>query len=337
MKDASTHPAIKDWKTDLKKPEVAQYWLSAIIESADDAVISKTLDGVITSWNAGAERIFGYTAEEAIGRPVTMLIPDDHPDEEPKILARIRAGERVDHYETVRVRKDGTRIDISLTVSPIKDANNNIIGASKIARDITEQKEAQQTLREQAEIIETVNRLGQTLAAELDLHKLTQTVIDATTEIADARFGSFFYNVLDEKGEPHMLYAVSGVPPEIFANVPMPQNSDIFAPSFGDEGTVLINDVKKDPRYGKNSPYFGIAQGFFAVTSYLAVPLISRSGEIYGGLFFGHPDEGVFIERAARIIEGIAAQAAIALDNARLYEAATTARSKAEQAARLAE
>ena len=336
MKDTSTNPA-KDWKSELKKPELAQYWLSAIIESADDAVISKTLDGIITSWNAGAERIFGYTADEAIGRPVTMLIPDDHPDEEPKILARIKAGERVDHYETIRVRKDGTRVDISLTVSPIKDANNNIIGASRIARDITDQKRAQQTLREQAEIIETVNRLGLTLAAEIDLHKLAQTVIDATTEIADARCGSFFYNFLNEKGESQMLHAVSRVPREIFANVTMPRNSDIFAPNVADEGTVLINNVKKDPHYGRNSPYFEIAEAYLTVKSYLAVPVISRSGEVYGGLFFAHPDAGAFTERAARIIEGIAAQAAIAMDNARLYEAASKAKSEAEQAARMAE
>src|SRR5262249_47623692 len=142
-----------DSKITVQNPEIAAYWLSALVESADDAVISKTLDGIITSWNSGAERIFGYTADEAIGNPVTMLIPSDHPDEEPAILSRIRAGERVDHYETVRVRKDGTRIDISLTVSPIRDDASKIIGASKIARDITEQKRAERTLREQAEII----------------------------------------------------------------------------------------------------------------------------------------------------------------------------------------
>src|ERR671932_1511022 len=124
----------------LRSPEVAPYWLAAIIESADDAIISKTLEGIITSWNKGAERIFGYTAEEAVGRPVTMLIPADHPDEEPSILARLRRGERIEHYETVRVRKDGTPINISLTVSPIRDAEGRIVGASKIARDITARK-----------------------------------------------------------------------------------------------------------------------------------------------------------------------------------------------------
>jgi PAS domain S-box-containing protein len=137
---------MADQLTDLKSPEFAPYWLAALIESADDAVISKTLDGIITSWNSGAQRLFGYTAEEAIGNPVTMLIPPDHIDEEPAILARLRAGERIEHYETVRVTKDGRLIDISLTVSPIKGPKGDIVGASKIARDITEQRQARKAL-----------------------------------------------------------------------------------------------------------------------------------------------------------------------------------------------
>ena len=137
--------------TNLRSPELAQYWLAALIESADDAIISKTLEGIITSWNKGAERIFGYTAEEVIGKSVTILIPKDHEDEEPAILARLRAGHRIEHYETVRVRKDGRHINISLTVSPIKGPNGEIVGASKIARDITEQLQARKALDEASE------------------------------------------------------------------------------------------------------------------------------------------------------------------------------------------
>ena len=121
--------------------------LSAIIESSDDAIISKNLDGVITTWNSGAERVFGYTAQEAIGHSVTMLMPPDRVDEEPGILARIRRGERIEHYDTVRRRKDGSLVDISLSISPIKDLDGNIIGASKIARDISERKRAEHQQR----------------------------------------------------------------------------------------------------------------------------------------------------------------------------------------------
>ena len=122
--------------------------IASIVESSDDAIISKDLNGVITSWNNGAERIFGYLAEEVVGKPVTILIPPDRHDEEPTILERIRRGEQVEHYETVRMRKHGSRVDISLTISPIKNVEGKIIGASKIARDITERKrsEAQITI-----------------------------------------------------------------------------------------------------------------------------------------------------------------------------------------------
>src|SRR5256714_2845691 len=130
----------------LQSPELAPYWLADLIDSAEDAIITKTLEGIITSWNKSAERIFGYTANEVIGKPVTILIPEGHLDEEPAILARLRAGERIEHYETIRRRKDGTLINISLTVSPIIGPKGKIVGASKIARDITEQQQARKAL-----------------------------------------------------------------------------------------------------------------------------------------------------------------------------------------------
>ena len=133
--------------TERKRTEAASATLAAIVESSDDAIISKSLDGVITSWNKSAERIFGYTASEAVGQPITMLIPPDRLDEEPNILERLKRGERVDHFETIRVRKDGSRLDISLTISPVKDADGRIIGASKVARDITERKQVEAALR----------------------------------------------------------------------------------------------------------------------------------------------------------------------------------------------
>lgn len=126
--------------------EVMRNRLAAIVESSDDAIISKTLDGIIVTWNRGAEKIFGYRAEEAIGKPITLLIPHDHENEEPAILDRLRRGERVDHYQTVRRRKDGRLIDISLTISPVRDASGVIVGASKIARDITHQKAIERAL-----------------------------------------------------------------------------------------------------------------------------------------------------------------------------------------------
>ena len=449
----------KDQIDDLKSPELAPYWLAALIESADDAIISKTLEGIITSWNKGAERIFGYTADEVIGKSVTILIPEGHLDEEPTILARLRAGERIEHYETVRMRKGGELIDISLTVSPIRGPHGTIIGASKIARDVTEQRQAraaleaaterlklalaasrlgdwgwdaetdmvtlsdtaarlfdippgpqmtwarlrdliheedreqarlavqkaldehteydteyrvthadnsevwvsakgrgiyeggrvtgmlgfvqditsrkttEETLRDQADALRTLNEMGQIISAELDLHNTVQAVTDAATSLTGARFGAFFYNVLNKEGASYMLYTIAGVPREAFAHFPMPRATDLFGPTFQGEGVVRIDNVKLDPRYGKNSPYYGMPEGHLPVVSYLAVPVVSRSGEVMGGLFFGHPEPGVFTERDEITVSGLASQAAIAMDNARLYEAAKKARSQAERAA----
>jgi PAS domain S-box-containing protein len=139
---------------ELRESEQRLRWLASIVESSDDAIVSKNLDGIIASWNRGAERTFGYSAEEAIGQPITIIIPQDRRDEERVILTRIRRGERIDHFETVRQRKHGSLIVVSLTVSPVKNAEGKIVGASKIARDVTEQKRSQEqiaTLAREAE------------------------------------------------------------------------------------------------------------------------------------------------------------------------------------------
>ena len=177
-------------------------------------------------------------------------------------------------------------------------------------------------LRDEARLLATLNRVGQTVAAELDLERVVQVVTDAGTELSGAAFGSFFYNRLDEKGEAYWLYTISGVPREDFAKFPMPRNTAVFAPTFRGEGVVRSDDILKDPRYGRNEPHNGMPKGHLPVRSYLAVPVVSRSGEVLGGLFFGHPQPGVFTERSERLVGGIASQAAIAIDNARLFQAA---------------
>jgi PAS domain S-box-containing protein len=150
-RDVTEHKRIE---AELRDSEQRLRYLASIVESSDDAIVSKNLDGIITSWNSGAERVFGYTAKEAIGQPITIVIPQNRQDEERTILSRIRRGERIDHFETVRQCKHGSLIFVSLTVSPVKDAAGKIVGASKIARDITEQKRSQEqitTLAREAE------------------------------------------------------------------------------------------------------------------------------------------------------------------------------------------
>ena len=144
--------------TERRRAEEVQARLAAIVESSQDAIVSKTLDGIIRTWNTGAERLFGYTAEEAVGQPITLIIPPDRLHEEKEILARLWRGERVEHYETVRRAKGGRLIDLSLTISPIRDAQGRIIGASKIARNITERKRADEALQEAMEALRKADR-----------------------------------------------------------------------------------------------------------------------------------------------------------------------------------
>lgn len=308
--------------TELKQGEEIRSRLAAVVDSSDDAIITKTLEGVIVSWNDAAEQMFGYTADEAIGKSVTLLIPADHFNEEPAILARLRRGEQIEHYETVRKRKDGRLLDVSLSVSPIRDGSGRIIGASKIARDITAQKRADTALRDQARVLELLNSTGTAIAEKLDLETLAQTVTEAATQLSGAKFGAFFYNVTNRQGESFLLYALSGAPREAFEKFGLPRNTPVFNATFRGEGVVRSGDITRDARYGTMSPHHGMPKGHLPVRSYLAVPVVSRSGDVIGGLFFGHPEPDIFSEAAERLVVGVAAQAATAIDNARLYEAA---------------
>ncbi|RZK00572.1 MAG: PAS domain S-box protein [Novosphingobium sp.] len=296
--------------------------LAAIVESSDDAIISKLLDGTITSWNGAAERLFGYRPEEIIGHSVLTLIPDDRRSEETDIIERLRRGERVEHFETKRLHKSGRQIDISLTISPIRRSDGSIVGASKIARDITQKKQADALLERQTERLEALNRVSRIISQDLDLERIVQAVTDEATALSGAQFGAFFYNVLDADGESYVLYALSGAPRDAFDRFGMPRNTAIFAPTFLGEGIVRSADIRQDPRYGLNTPHKGMPTGHLPVVSYLAVPVVSSSGAVIGGLFFGHAEPDRFAPETESLIAAIASQSAVAIDNARLHSAA---------------
>jgi PAS domain S-box-containing protein len=312
--------------TDRVEAAVAARQLAAVVESSDDAIVSKDLNSIITSWNRAAERIFGYTAAEAIGQSVRILIPNELQSEEDLVLAKIRAGEKVDHYETIRQHKDGSRLSISLTVSPIRNDKGEIIGASKVARDITERSRLLTAAREHAANTQKLSEVGAVVASTLDREAIVQKVTDIATELTRAEFGAFFYNVTDpESGDAFMLYTLSGAPREAFAQFPHPRATAIFAPTFHGEAPVRLDDVTADRRYGKSAPYFGMPAGHLPVRSYLAVPVKGLKGDVLGGLFFGHSEVGVFTEQHERLALGVAAWASVALQNARLYADAQVA------------
>jgi PAS domain S-box-containing protein len=589
--------------------------LAAIVDSSDDAIVSKTLDGVITSWNAAAERIFGYTADEAIGRHISLIIPKDRLAEESEVLARLRRGEKIDHFETVRQTKDGRLIDISLTVSPVRGPDGQIIGASKVARDVTEQnaarralsrsqrryrrlfdsagvalweqdfsgvkaaidgvrrqgfldfrdyvarhpefvdrclglvrtidvnrstlrmlgarskrelvqslakvfdestrdvfaeelvaiaegrasfeaevslrslngeridamisirfpqagspgdldssfdsvlvgltditqrrqaeqalrdsealfremadsapailwitdasgrftflsrrwqeftglsgsevldtgwwsilhpddrlpvqaafaetnlsrvpfvlefrlrraagdyrwvlmpgeprfdenggflgyigsviditerRVAEDTLRAESQIRETLANVGASLASELNPEKLVQAVTDAATHLTSAEFGAFFYRGLNDGGDAYELHAVAGLNTTAITEPPDADAMAAVANAFRHEGIVRLDDLAREPRRAIQDALSRLA-GTATVRSYLAVPVVSRSREVLGGLLFGHSEPGIFVTRHEQLAAGIASWAALALDNARLYKAARDA------------
>ncbi|GGB13376.1 PAS domain S-box protein [Mucilaginibacter rubeus] len=305
--------------THEKETEEKRGMLAAIVENSDDAIISKTLNGIITTWNGGAEKIFGYQERETIGKHISILIPRDRLSEEDVIIENIRNGNKVDHFQTVRLHKNGSAIDISLTVSPVKDRHGTIIGASKIARDITAAKKAETAIRHQAAKLKILNTIGKAISEKLDTESILQKVTDATTQITGAAFGAFFYNTINQDGEAYMLYSLSGAPKEAFENFGVPRNTAVFHRTFSGEGVLRVDDITKDPRYGQNAPHFGMPEGHLPVVSYLAVPVISSSGNVIGGLFFGHPEAGVFLQEHEDFVVSLASQAAVALDNSRLF------------------
>ncbi len=194
-------------------------------------------------------------------------------------------------------------------------------------KELLETKEA---LLDETRVLELLNETGAKLTSNLELHAVVQAVTDAATQLSGAQFGAFFYTATNDDGDVFSLYTLSGAPREAFEKFGHPRATPIFAPTFQGGGVIRLDDVRDDPRYGQWAPHHGMPKNHLPVVSYLAVPVIARSGKVIGGLFFGHAERGVFTERSERLIVGVAAQAAIAIDNAGLYEEAK--RSAAERA-----
>jgi PAS domain S-box-containing protein len=298
----------------------AEAWRQIVDSAVYTAIITTDADGRITTWNEGARRILGWSADEMVGQSLERLFPEDigraaiSREMEDAVKLGRGGGE-----EGWRVRKGGVRFWAAGELAPIRDAEGKVIGFTKVLRDRSEQRAAELAAQEERRLLEVLNRAGSALAAETELHKLVQIVTDAGVELTGAEFGAFFYNVRDEDGESYTLYTLSGAPAEAFSKFPMPRNTAVFGPTFRGEGIVRSHDITKDPRYGHNKPYKGMPKGHLPVRSYLAIPVLLRSKEVIGGLFFGHKDAGVFTAESERGLSGLAAEAAVAIDNARLF------------------
>ncbi len=269
-----------------------------------------------------AQREFWGVSEDGI--PAFDWLATVHPDDI-RALAPFRRA-MIDHEGfTVELRFrrcDGEYRDIVTNARPRLGPRGEFVGMIGVNVDVTEARRTEAAIRAETRKLQVLNRSAAAVAEELDVDRVVQIVTDACTELVGAEFGAFFYNVINDKGESYMLYALSGAPKEAFSKFPMPRNTKVFGPTFGGEGVVRSDDITKDPRYGKNAPYRGMPEGHLPVCSYLAVPVVSRTGKVIGGLFFGHSQPGRFAGEHEELLVGIAGQAATAIDNARLYQAA---------------
>jgi PAS domain S-box-containing protein len=291
----------------------------------------------------GAEQVLGYPRERWLADPdfwLTRVHPDDRQSAAAAWARARQLGMGTDQFEFRAVTADNRTVWLHQRVFAhlVESGHSRLLG---VMLDITDRKRVEEilraneaSLRSEANVRGTLHRIGTALASELDLERVVQLATDEVTSLTTADFGAFFYNVVDEHGEAYTLYTLSGVPREAFASFPMPRNTGLFGPTFRGEGVVRISDVTQDPRYGKNPPYHGMPKGHLPVRSYLAVPVISRSGDVLGGIFLGHSEIGVFTEEHERLAQGIAGSTAIAIENARLYNAAEKARVTAETANR---
>jgi len=340
---------VTDSNSDLENRVNASEERLRLGESAGGiATFELDLDSHRWNWSSNAARVLGLAGQdiETTSSWEKAVFFDDAPKIHAAIEAAAHGGNFYVEFRVVKAGEAPRWIVAKGEMVPSASSATRVVRGA--IYDISERKTLEARLlalnetlearvveaREESRALDTLNRIGSAVAAELDLQRLVQMVTDAGVELCHAQFGAFFYNVLDEKGEAYTLYTISGVPRSAFEKFPMPRNTAIFEPTFRGTGSMRSADILADPRYGKNAPYHGMPKGHLPVRSYLAVPVISRSGDVLGGLFFGHSQTGVFTARSERLLTGLAAQAAVAIDNSRLYDAAKrelSARTAAEQ------
>jgi PAS domain S-box-containing protein len=298
------------------------------------------LDGHFLDMNQKFADILGYDVEELRRRTFTELTHTADLKDTETAVARLVAGTIPEYsLEKRYLRGDGSEVWSLTTVTLLRDAAGRPQRFLGVIEDITSRKRTEEALRrseaeyrhvagvlqDETRILELLNETGKALGSTLDLRALVQSVTDAATKLSGAEFGGFFYNTSSESGDAFLLYTLSGASHEAFAKFGRPRGTGLFGPTFRGESPIRSDDVLEDPRYGTMAPHQGMAEGHLPVRSYLTVPVRSRSGDVIGGLFFGHSRVGVFSERTERLIVGVAAQAGVAIDNASLYEAAQKA------------
>ena len=299
--------------------------LNAVCNNASGALFILDESQHCIYMNTAAVELTGFELEELRDRPLHDFIHHTRPDGSPYPIKECPIDRAFPQSTRERgqdrfIHKDGHSYAVEYTASPVRK-QGVIVGTVLEVRDIGAEISARHAIEEETRTLEILNRTGAMLAGKLDLEEIVQAVTDAATELSGAQFGAFFYNTVRE-GKELQLYTLSGAPREAFSAFPQPRHTAIFGPTFAGGSILRVGNITADPRYGQNGPFHGMPPGHLPVTSYLAVPVISRNGGILGALIFGHKEPDVFSERCERIVKAIAAQASIAIDNANLFDAA---------------
>lgn len=293
-----------------------------ITDNATEALFMIDTQGYCTFMNPAAEKLTGFSFEEIRQKPLHFMIHHSRPDgvyfplEECPIAGELSGNSEVRSHEDIFFRKDGSGFPVSYTASPIYQDGEPEATIVEV-RDLTQQKAAEAIINRKSKNLQILNNIGQSVSEGLDLQVTLQKVTDVTTQYTGAEFGAFFYNQSEE--EPLTLFTLSGAPREAFEKFGMPRHTEIFGATLTKQQSIRIADVRLDERYGKNFPHHGIPKGHLPVVSYMAVPVISKSGKVLGALFFGHSEAGIFTSEAEEMVLGVAVQAAIAIDNSRLF------------------
>jgi signal transduction histidine kinase len=318
-----------DWAaTRLGPPETWPELLRGMVATCVNApLLGAVLWGpdLLVLYNDACIPVLGARHPDALGTPAREMWADIWDEVAPLFQSVLTTGRGCErrNIRFDRVQDGQARMGLwDFSAAPIHDGDGTIVGLLLQGVDASAQALVEAALRDERRTLETMNRIGAAIAAELNLERVVQMVTDGGVELTGAQFGAFFYNVVDPAGGSYRLYTLSGVERSAFENFPMPRNTTLFAPTFDGERVVRSDDILLDPRYGQNAPRRGMPEGHLPVRSYLAVPVVSRSLAVLGALFFGHPKTAQFNARHEALMVAIAAQAAIAIDNARLFKTA---------------
>ena len=311
--------------------------LKEIFNNAPCGLHSLDKNGIFIAINETELNWLGYEYDEVVEKlSFSQLCTDASKQKFKSLYPGFMKTGFVQNLEFDLIKKDGSILPVLITSKANYDKNGGFVNTHTFVLNLTEVKTAQQEVESKTKSLELLTSIGKSISQQLDMQVIMQEVTDVTTKLTKAQFGAFFHNVIDENGEALMLYTLSGAPKEKFEKFGLPRNTAIFRPTFTGEAIVRSDDITADSRYGKSAPFYGMPEGHLPVVSYLAVPVISKTGDVIGGLFYGHSESGIFTQEAEDMVIAVAAQAAIAIDNAKLFEELKNVNSQNEKLLELA-